>query len=88
MVYHRKGPCFEEALDIYLDQSLNHWKTFYAEHKDYKKVGRVLHEPIDPTSPVPEHCDPKKAAKYAEEAKAKAAKAAHGSNKASEHEEL
>jgi len=43
-------------------QSLAHWKNFYAEHKDYLKIGRVSHVPIDPASPIPEHCDPKKEA--------------------------
>ncbi|THU83929.1 cytochrome b5 [Dendrothele bispora CBS 962.96] len=43
--------------------SIDHWKKFYSEHKDYFKVGRVSHPPIDPASPIPEHCDPKKAAK-------------------------
>ena len=42
-------------------QSLEHWKKFFADSKKYRKVGRVLHEPIDPISPIPEHCDPKKA---------------------------
>ncbi|CAA7259485.1 unnamed protein product [Cyclocybe aegerita] len=42
-------------------RGLAHWKKFYAEHKDYVKVGRVNHPPIDPASPIPEHCDPKKA---------------------------
>ncbi|KAF9042563.1 cytochrome b5 [Hymenopellis radicata] len=37
-----------------------HWKEFYADHKDYFKVGRVSHPPIDPSSPIPEHCNPKK----------------------------
>jgi len=45
--------------------SLNHWKQFYADHKAYAKVGRVLHHPIDPLSPIPEHCDPEKAAQSA-----------------------
>ncbi|KAK7471114.1 hypothetical protein VKT23_002529 [Stygiomarasmius scandens] len=45
---------------------IKHWKKFYAEHKDYFKVGRVSHPPIDPASPIPEHCDPKKAAKSKE----------------------
>ncbi|PFH52566.1 hypothetical protein AMATHDRAFT_56607 [Amanita thiersii Skay4041] len=46
-------------------RSLEHWKEFYAEHPTYFKVGRVLHKPIDPASPIPEHCDPKKAARKA-----------------------
>ncbi|KAJ6627409.1 cytochrome b5-like heme/steroid binding domain-containing protein, partial [Mycena sp. CBHHK59/15] len=44
-------------------EGVQHWKKFFANHKDYPKVGRVSHPPIDPASPVPEHCDPKKAAK-------------------------
>ena len=46
-----------------LSQGLQHWKKFFADSKKYHQVGRVLHEPIDPMSPVPEPCDPKKAAK-------------------------
>jgi hypothetical protein len=48
-------------------QSLAHWKNFYAEHPDYVKVGRVNHRQIDPESPIPEHCDPKKAKEAQEE---------------------
>jgi len=40
---------------------VENWKLFYAEHKKYFKVGRVSHPPIDPASPIPEHCDPKRA---------------------------
>lgn len=40
--------------------SLRHWKKFYAEHETYKKVGSVVHPPIDPLSPIPEPCQPKK----------------------------
>jgi predicted heme/steroid binding protein len=40
---------------------LAHWKSFFGEHQNYVKVGRVIHPPIDPESPIPEHCDPKKA---------------------------
>jgi len=47
--------------------SLAHWKKFYAEHPDYVKVGRVNHRQIDPDSPIPEHCDPKKAKEVQEE---------------------
>lgn len=42
-------------------QGLEHWKKFYAESKKYNKVGRVSHPPIDPASPIPVHCDAKKA---------------------------
>jgi hypothetical protein len=48
---------------MFLLQGVDHWKKFYAEHKDYFKVGRVSHPPIDPASPVPEHCNPKIAGK-------------------------
>ncbi|KAG0698848.1 cytochrome b5-like heme/steroid binding domain-containing protein [Suillus ampliporus] len=41
-------------------RGVQHWKKFFAEHKTYNKVGRVLHHPIDPESPIPKHCDPKK----------------------------
>ena len=44
-----------------ITQGLQHWKKFFADSKKYRKVGRVLHEPIDPMSPIPEPCDPKKA---------------------------
>ncbi|KAH9482454.1 Neuferricin [Psilocybe cubensis] len=70
--------------------SLAHWKKFYAEHKDYVKVGRVNHPPIDPSTPIPEHCDPKKAkaAKEAEEKKRKAEEKEKNNAKKPEHEEL
>ena len=55
----------------------------------------MAHPPIDPASPIPEHCDPKKAQKLKEqeeaEARAKAeAHAQEAAGKASEgaHEEL
>jgi hypothetical protein len=38
-------------------QSVEHWKKFFANHKNYKRVGRVYHPPIDPNSPIPEMCD-------------------------------
>ncbi|KAF9246879.1 cytochrome b5 [Melanogaster broomeanus] len=41
-------------------QSVEHWKNFFAEHETYYKVGRIIHPPIDPQSPTPEPCDPKK----------------------------
>jgi len=43
-------------------KSIAHWKKFYAEHNEYVKIGRVSHPPIDPASPILEHCDPKKEA--------------------------
>ncbi|KAG6375090.1 cytochrome b5 [Boletus reticuloceps] len=41
-------------------KGIENWKRFFTDHKAYFKVGRVLHHPIDPQSPIPEHCDPKK----------------------------
>jgi len=41
-------------------QSVEHWKRFFADHETYFKVGRVNHPPIDPSSPLPPHCEPKK----------------------------
>ncbi|KAH9030252.1 hypothetical protein EDB83DRAFT_1852909 [Lactarius deliciosus] len=41
-------------------KGVEHWKKFFNEHKSYAKVGRVNHPPIDPASPLPVHCDPKK----------------------------
>lgn len=62
--------CFKEhrthdirGLDDNEMKSLVHWKNFYAEHATYFKIGRVLHKPIDPATPIPEHCDPKKRTK-------------------------
>ncbi|KAN0131239.1 cytochrome b5 [Lactarius tabidus] len=43
-------------------QSVAHWKQFFSDHKSYTKVGRVNHPPIDPSSPLPVHCEPKKEA--------------------------
>ncbi|GAA6027258.1 hypothetical protein JCM8097_002533 [Rhodosporidiobolus ruineniae] len=37
--------------------TLNNWKTFYANHAKYRKVGTVVHPPIDPNSPIPEPCN-------------------------------
>lgn len=39
-------------------KSLDHWKNFFKNHKDYPKVGRVAHDPIDPNSPIPGPCPP------------------------------
>ncbi|EIN10814.1 cytochrome b5 [Punctularia strigosozonata HHB-11173 SS5] len=35
-------------------QGVEHWKEFFANHKSYPKVGKVVHPPIDPASPIPE----------------------------------
>ncbi|EIM88392.1 cytochrome b5 [Stereum hirsutum FP-91666 SS1] len=44
-------------------RGVNHWKSFFKDHKSYHKIGRVQHPPIDPASPIPEHCNPKEAKK-------------------------
>ncbi|KAH8830547.1 hypothetical protein DL96DRAFT_1593381 [Flagelloscypha sp. PMI_526] len=41
-------------------KAIQHWKDFYANHKTYRKIGRVSHRPIDPSSPIPEDCKKKK----------------------------
>ncbi|KAJ3892576.1 cytochrome b5-like heme/steroid binding domain-containing protein [Lentinula edodes] len=40
-------------------KGIRHWKKFYENHPNYFKVGRVLHPPIDPSSPIIEGCDTK-----------------------------
>ena len=40
------------------EQALSHWKTFFANHKEYEHVGRVLNPEIDPSTPIPEMCRP------------------------------
>ncbi|GAA5993754.1 hypothetical protein JCM5350_008223 [Sporobolomyces pararoseus] len=40
--------------------TLKHWKEFYSNHAKYRKVGRVMHPPIDENSPIPEPCTPGK----------------------------
>jgi len=53
-------------------QSVEHWKKFFADSDKYHKAGRVLHRPIDPSSPIPEHCDEeKRKAQKEQDAKAK-----------------
>ncbi|KAI9262172.1 cytochrome b5-like heme/steroid binding domain-containing protein, partial [Phascolomyces articulosus] len=32
------------------------WKKFYQNHRTYYKIGRVLHAPIDPNTPIPPPC--------------------------------
>jgi len=56
--------CFKEhrthdvrGLDEEEQRGLEHWKNFFAKHKDYPKVGRVAHKVIDPTSPYPDDCE-------------------------------
>lgn len=33
--------------------SIRKWRDFYAEHENYKFVGRVLNEKVDENSPLP-----------------------------------
>ncbi|KAJ3736513.1 cytochrome b5-like heme/steroid binding domain-containing protein [Lentinula guzmanii] len=49
-------------------RGVNHWKEFYTNHAEYKKVGRVSHRPINPASPLPEPCKPPKEKKNNEKA--------------------
>jgi len=37
-------------------QSLAQWKSFFANHADYPKIGTVITPPIDPESPIPAPC--------------------------------
>jgi len=73
-------------------KGVEHWRKFFAEHETYYKVGRVVHPPIDPQSPIPEPCDPKKAQAARTIKPAEASKLEgqpHPStNSASKHEEL
>ncbi|KAJ3174049.1 hypothetical protein HDU88_000016 [Geranomyces variabilis] len=38
-------------------RSLQTWSDFYSKSDKYFRVGRVVHEPIDPDSPPPPPCD-------------------------------
>ncbi|KAJ9104550.1 hypothetical protein QFC21_002047 [Naganishia friedmannii] len=38
--------------------ALSNWKTFFAKHAKYHKVGTVEHPPIDESTPIPEPCEP------------------------------
>lgn len=58
-------------------KSLKHWKDFFAKHEKYHHVGWVKHEPIDPNTPLPVHCEEERAAAdSAEAAKAAAVRGA------------
>jgi len=85
--------CFKEhrthdlrGLDEKELAGVEHWKKFFAEHKSYKKVGKIVHPPIDPASPIPVHCIPEKQAaaearlEAAAEAAVKARRAARESS--------
>lgn len=47
------------------NQGVEHWKKFFADSEKYPHVGKVIHKPIDPRSPVPEHCEEEKRVKKA-----------------------
>lgn len=51
-------------------QSLEHWKGFFANHKKYVKVGKVMHPSIDPASPIPEPCREEKSSEDKDNKKA------------------
>jgi len=40
-------------------EKIKGWKHFYNSHATYRKIGKVLHPPIDPLSPIPEPCSAK-----------------------------
>jgi len=40
-------------------ETLDGWKKFFGNHAKYYKVGKVLHPPIDPASPLPPACNPR-----------------------------
>ncbi|TDL29798.1 cytochrome b5 [Rickenella mellea] len=68
------------------EKSLNHWKEYFANSKKYPKVGKVQHPPIDPTSPIPEPCQPEK--KVRPESKTKEEKDSTTAEPEVKHEEL
>ncbi|CAI2175462.1 19482_t:CDS:2 [Funneliformis geosporum] len=37
-------------------EDLKNWASFYRDHHTYYQVGRVVHPPIDPNSPIPPPC--------------------------------
>jgi len=37
-------------------RSMEHWKSFFANNVKYPRIGRVLHHPIDPRTPLPGPC--------------------------------
>ncbi|KAI9144305.1 cytochrome b5-like heme/steroid binding domain-containing protein, partial [Paraphysoderma sedebokerense] len=56
--------CFESHLTNDLrgltdDQikSIEDWRSFYHDHDKYLYVGKVVHPPVDPNSPIPEDCN-------------------------------
>ena len=62
--------CFETHLTHDLrgltpDQvkQIDTWQAFYEDHAKYFRVGKVIHPPIDPASPIPEDCNAPKGEK-------------------------
>ncbi|KAK8844726.1 hypothetical protein IAR55_006576 [Kwoniella newhampshirensis] len=51
-----KGGSYNMILSEAEQASLAHWKSFFANHEKYHKVGTVLNPPIDPRSPIPPPC--------------------------------
>ncbi|ORX35024.1 cytochrome b5-like heme/steroid binding domain-containing protein [Kockovaella imperatae] len=56
--------CFEthqthdlRGLSVEELKALDHWKSFFADHKSYALVGHVLNPDIDPSTPIPPPCD-------------------------------
>ena len=45
------------GLDASEMQSIHKWKKFFKDSDKYSYVGKVIHPPIDPKSPIPEHCE-------------------------------
>ncbi|KAF9964572.1 hypothetical protein BGZ73_001821 [Actinomortierella ambigua] len=43
--------------------AIDGWHRFYNDHHRYFPVGRVILDPIDPNSPIPEDCNQPRAAK-------------------------
>ncbi|KAG8807010.1 hypothetical protein FRC17_004680, partial [Serendipita sp. 399] len=39
-------------------KSVQHWKQFFKQSDKYPFVGKVIHPPIDPKSPIPKSCKP------------------------------
>lgn len=40
-------------------EALEHWKSFFADHDSYFRIGRAILPPINPNSPVPPSCNEK-----------------------------
>ncbi|EKM80250.1 hypothetical protein AGABI1DRAFT_113450 [Agaricus bisporus var. burnettii JB137-S8] len=68
-------------------ESMQNWKVFYRDHKDYFRVGRVTHKPVDPSTPIPPHCKAKKEEEKKRQQRADAEKAASEQDRG-EHDEL